>query len=236
MKARVIGLLAIGASVAFPAAAFAQAPPPPPGSYGGGGGGGGGGGPVMPVRQGIVARGAKIALNAAGFHGADVEDIDDEQGRRIGFGFGVYLVYALNDQLSMQVEALYMQKGATFDSGDDKLKFDYIEVPVLGRYDLGQPGGGMRPFLVGGLSAALNIGHELDSNGETQDLECVAGTDILAHVGGGATLPQGANALSFELRLSVGLVSNIKEDPDSNCNGSGDVKNNVISAFAGYEF
>lgn len=63
---------------------------------------------------------------------------DNDYDRRLAAAFGGFLVLPLNEQLSAQIEALYIAKGGNVQSGDQevKLRIDYFEVPVLVRWTL----------------------------------------------------------------------------------------------------
>lgn len=63
---------------------------------------------------------------------------DNDYDRRLAAAFGGFLVLPLNEQLSAQIEALYIAKGGNVQSGDQevKLRIDYFEVPVLARWTL----------------------------------------------------------------------------------------------------
>lgn len=69
------------------------------------------------------------------------EDVDDNN-MLTSFNAGIYAAFPINDFIAIQPEILYSRKGAelTYDnalaSGEAKFKLNYIEVPVLAKFNL----------------------------------------------------------------------------------------------------
>lgn len=69
------------------------------------------------------------------------EEVDDNN-MLTSFNAGVYAAFPLNDFIAIQPEILYSQKGSqlTYDNvlatGEAKFKLNYIEVPVLAKFNL----------------------------------------------------------------------------------------------------
>ena len=83
--------------------------------------------------------GVIAGLNFANFSW-DIPDDSFETVSAIKFGVGGILLFPLSEFLELQVEVMYLQKGAKLDmfegfKVDKKWKFAYLSVPVLGRYN-----------------------------------------------------------------------------------------------------
>jgi Outer membrane protein beta-barrel domain len=82
----------------------------------------------------------------AGFNVANVqyegEDANVNLDRRTGFVGGLFLLWPVDTRLALQLEALYSQKGATFDQGvlEGKAKIDFVDVPILLRVSSARSG------------------------------------------------------------------------------------------------
>ena len=87
--------------------------------------------------------GIKGGLNLSDFNN-DKDKLNDEK-LRTGYHFGVFLQLPLSDGFAIQPEVLYSTKGTlanyqndeTGIGGEINFKVDYIDVPVLGVFKLG---------------------------------------------------------------------------------------------------
>ena len=175
-----------------------------------------------------ISLGVKGGVTIATFHGDDAGDPDN----RNGFAAGVQAV--LHSPLfNVQVEGLYVQKGAEQDDGSVKhtYKFDYLEVPVLMRWDL--PGMVVKPYLLAGPALAFNTSAKIKSEGaltkataEVDVKDDVKDTDVGLVVGAG--IANTRNHVFFEARYELGLSKTAE-------NGN-DIKNGTIMFLAGYSF
>jgi len=83
--------------------------------------------------------GVKGGLNLSNLN---IDDVDDEN-MRAGYHFGAYINLPISDGFAVQPEVLYSTKGAEADynlvgfDGTAKLKLDYIDVPILAVFKLG---------------------------------------------------------------------------------------------------
>jgi len=78
--------------------------------------------------------GGKFGLNIANFGGKDAEpDEGVNRQPRVGFAFGGFVRYPLYDFISLQLEALYTQKGAGYIAIFRILTFKlaYLELPLI---------------------------------------------------------------------------------------------------------
>lgn len=179
--------------------------------------------------------GFKGGLNMANFSG-DVEGTDT----RTGFGGGLFFKINMpNGNFAFQPEVLYVMKGAkgTEDMEgtvvDVEYKMNYIEVPVLVKYNFPTQGK-IKPNLFLGPFIGFLMTSKVEATAEGISAE-VDMKDITKSVefgstfGGGVDIMVGPKGkLSFDARYSLGL-SNIVDDGSED-----DVKNNVFSFYLGY--
>ena len=86
---------------------------------------------------GCHSYGLKAGLNASNIRGDDTDNLDP----RIGFHFGGFGEFCFDEVVAIQPEVLYLQQGAKYsdsDGYDGTLKLDYINVPVLAKFSLGE--------------------------------------------------------------------------------------------------
>jgi hypothetical protein len=143
---------------------------------------------------------------------------------RIGFHAGLYYHLFFNENIAIQPELLFSQKGAKIDfSGFEvKTNFSYIDLPVLVRYQVVD-------FL--NLHAGPQVGFLISANAvaddEKEDIKDDFNTiDFGLAFGAGVDLPMGLN---FTLRYVLGLA-NIASETE----GDESLKNNVLQVSVGY--
>ncbi len=205
------------------------------------------------MAQGIVDKGIKAGLNFANLTGDDVEDYD----AKMGLAVGGYLTYKLNENITIQPELLFTSKGAkmeeTMEEEDEGWTYEeelemticlnYIEIPILARYDV-NTAGNMKPYIMAGPAVAFNISATGDaeyslkvydedgdlmfdeSGSEEDDLEDIKALDLGLVFGGGVMF----NKFSVDARYEMGLTSIDDTDEDF------DIKNSVLSLMVGYSF
>lgn len=166
-----------------------------------------------------VRFGVKGGANVATVNGDFVDALGDWQ-NRVGFCGGIFLEFNLGKVLTLQPEVLYTMKGA--DTGDGKLKFDYIEIPVLLKLRI--PIGSVHPFLFAGPA----FGFTLKSALEGIEIEDFPTSDYSAVIGGGLQL---GRSVHLDVRYTMGLQK--LEIPDLEAI---DLKNGVLSATIGLAF
>ena len=189
-------------------------------------------GVTPPRRFGIAA-----GINSSTLSGDETEDVS----RRTGFMAGVFLVAPLGPTISFQPELLYTTKGAK-GSGDDigsegtfTFKMNYVEVPLLLRFDAATTGG-MKPFFYGGPALSFKAGCEVEveSQGVSATVDCDEGegtefksVDYGLVVGGGLAFDLSGRMFTLGARYNHGLA---------NISDEGNVKHRVISVLATLEF
>jgi len=191
--------------------------------------------------------GAKAGLNFASARGDDTDDLEG----RTSFHLGGVLNIEITEELAIQPEIFYSGQGysikedgggdptieigatdlergavnqgrAVLASNEDRVKIDYINVPVLLDYTV-YPG----LSLQAGPQIAFNVSSKSEFDGQEFDLkDQTKGTSISALLGAQYKLPLG---IFFQARYALGL-SNIPKDDDF------EAKNAVFSISAGYFF
>jgi len=181
------------------------------------------------VRFGIKAGG-----NMAKPTGLDAQDPLATLKNKVGFNGGVFLALNFGRVVTIQWEALYTMKGATYvaldDTFTDKLYADYIEVPLLLKLRIPLPV--IQPFVFAGPTVGFKLQEKLESNGEEVPLteNLLKNNDYGAIFGAGLNL--GRNFM-VDVRYSLGLQKVI-----STVEGAvqPDFKNGVWSASIGIAF
>ncbi|MEO6096094.1 MAG: porin family protein [Fibrobacteria bacterium] len=104
------------------------------------------------------------------FGNADVEDHKDTEGRQ-GLAIGGQVEFGVSNPWSLQIEPMYVQKGARFDilGVTTRGNFDYFEVPVLVKAKFGAPTG--HAYLFAGPSFGINLQTEGKIMGATGNFE-----------------------------------------------------------------
>lgn len=190
-------------------------------------------GSVISMSAQEIDFGVQAGANFAKLQGDDVEDLDG----RTGFNVGLTGEYMFSDSFALFTGAIYSQQGLeSEDSGiERKLKLDYINVPVLAKFYIGESGlsidaGPQIGFLinddyeVSGLPAGAIL--ESDVNAETIDIS--AGGGVSYKFKEGSSL----EGLAVGARYMIGL-SNVYEDGSTL---GDDVTNSVLSINLGYRF
>lgn len=174
---------------------------------------------VPQTAAGGVKFGIKGGANIANVNGEFADALSDWKST-IGFCGGIFLELNFGRVLTIQPEVLYTMKGA--DTGDGKLKFDYLEIPVLLKLRI--PTGNVHPFIFAGPAFGFNLkalieGYKIDN---------MPSSDYSAVVGGGVQL---GRSVHIDVRYTMGLQK--LEIPDID---TVDLKNGVLSATIGLAF
>jgi len=147
---------------------------------------------------------------------------------RPGFVGGLFTQFKLPvTGLSVQPEVLYTQKGFEEEQGDGSAELDYIEVPVLIKFNLPIPSKLVKPNVYVGPYAAYNINSELNLGGATAGDEAITDYDYGIVAGGGLDIKK----FSFDIRYTGG-IENVFEDSFATT----DDKNEVLSVLIGFRF
>lgn len=169
----------------------------------------------LPVKVGILG-----GLNINEIKGSNV-DFEPRNGYTIGAAFTIDIPVL---PISIQPEIMYSTKGADFDGGS--IRLDYIEVPVLLKYDI-IPAGPVRPAILAGPYVGFNTFADIRGSFGAFTIENqVAETDL----GGVVGLEVKVLKLFFGARYSAG-INDVFTD-DSGVTG----KNGTVNIFAGLNF
>ena len=196
---------------------------------------------MRPVRLLFVALALSIASPAAGatrqlgilagfnFSSLNIEGKSSMEGRS-SFAAGGVVDWGLNDRFGVRVEPTFVSKGGkatkrnaywgTIDGAVFKL--DYIDLPVLARYDLAASES--RGYLLGGLAVSFATQQKVElTQGtvhETVDFADVfSPVDFSLDLGAGVGFPVGANRMTIDGRAAIGLM-NINEGGTVTLSGS----------------
>lgn len=154
-------------------------------------------------------------------------DPDSDLSQLIGLVLGAYAGRHINDNLGVQVEALFSQRGAKEQIGsvDTTVRMNYLDIPVLARFGKTNMDG-MHFHAFTGPQIGLNLSAKVkEDGGQSFDLKDeVKGTDFAWVLGAGVE----RNRWNLDARFTLGL-SNI-----DNSQSDAKIKNRTISVMAGY--
>jgi hypothetical protein len=194
--------------------------------------------PAAANAAGEVVFGFQGGVNFANM-GGDMDDIGDqlaaeleaefggtwtaEKASKTGLAFGGYYSQMFSPTLGLQVGALYANRGVKFDMSADgidietKLKFDYLDVPILLRV-VPSPEANVQPMLLVGPVVGFKLSSELEVSGggveASEDIDDVKSTVFSLMAAAGVRFGLGEkNALQLQARYQLGL-SNAIDDPD----------------------
>jgi hypothetical protein len=166
-----------------------------------------------------VKFGIKGGASIANVNGDFTDTIADWKST-VGFCGGIFLELNFGRVLTIQPEVLYTMKGA--DVGTGKLKFDYLEIPILLKLRI--PTGSLHPFVFAGPAFGFNLKAVL----EGIEIEDMPAADYSAVLGGGLQL---GRSIHIDVRYTMGLQK--LEIPALE---TIDLKNGVLSATIGLAF
>jgi len=184
---------------------------------------------VPPARVGVT-----VGINSSTLSG----DNAGETSRRTGFIGGAFVVIPATPAFSFQPELLFTMKGAkTSEQGiTGTLKLNYLEIPVLGRFDI-PVASGVKPFVYAGPAISFNLsctaqvsGSGINISGDCEDEdtgESVKKVDYSGVIGGGFAFGVSGHTVTIGARYTHGFAS-IGEN--------GDAKNRTFSLLASLEF
>ncbi len=152
---------------------------------------------------GITGAGIKLGF---GFAGIDTEydELDEFLDSRTGFSVGAFLTYSLTDRFAIQPEICYVSKGAEKDLFfvSPEWSIDYLEVPVLLKYDF-VPSGPLHPNLFAGPAFAMLLSSEISISDYSADVaDVLKSVDFSLVLGGGVDYKR----VTFDIRYTMGLT------------------------------
>lgn len=141
---------------------------------------------------------------------------------RIGLQVGAMAEVGLGENLAVQPEVLFIQKGFKADFDDPftgeksemSLMLNHVEVPLLVKYKF--PTQGIGFYLAGGPAVGYAASGKSKFDGESskledEDWEGYNRLEVGAHAGAGVLIPVGAGVVCIDLRYILGL-SNLNDD------------------------
>ena len=172
--------------------------------------------------QGISA-GVKAGLN---FSNQNVSwngsSIDTKA--KVGIHFGGYAVVMLIENFGIQPEILFSMQGAKYPDFDGKTVFNYLNIPILARYNINEMFSVHAGPQIGFLLTAKSEEGDGDKFDRKDEFDSI---DIGGAIGVGVEWPSGINCGA---RYVIGF-SQISKDVDDN----GEFKNNVFQLYAAYK-
>src|SRR5689334_5653725 len=182
--------------------------------------------------------GVRAGINIAKLAGDSVEGAKN----KTSFVGGVVASLPLSKDFAFQPELVYSMKGSKFSEQgvDGEFKLNYVELPILIRYDIPVVGT-TKPFLLAGPALAFQTSCKISGTdqGATVTFGCkdffrqigadvdVKKFDTGAMFGGGLAFDVGGRVLSLAVRYNLGLTD-IFSDTDA--------KNRVLSFDATLEW
>ena len=128
-------------------------------------------------------------------------------------------------QFGIQPELMYIMKGTKADIGDAKLKFDYIEMPILLKFAIPTEGN-IKPNLFAGPA----IGFLLSAKADDEDVkDYLKSINMCVAFGGGVGIQMESMMVTFDARYTLG-VTNINDE------GEGDLKTRDLTFMLGFSF
>jgi Outer membrane protein beta-barrel domain len=175
------------------------------------------------IAQGISG-GVKVGLNLAN-QKISGDGISFDTKMKPGVHVGAYVTIMFSEKLGLQPEVLFSTQGTKFDIDgfDVQMNFNYLNVPILVRYNITE---------IISLHAGPQIGFllsaEAESDGDKEDIKDeFKATDIGGAFGMGVDLPMG---LGFGARYIIGF-SELAEDTDN----VGEWKNSAFQLYLCYK-
>jgi len=172
---------------------------------------------------------------------ADLTSIGLNKGSLTGFLGGVFVDVPLGASVMLEPEAFYIGKGAKYSiaetgfSGDITLDVEYIEIPVLLRYNF-KPDGG--PYALIGPDIAFNVSCTASGSGDAN----LAKTDCV-NIGASAGVPFDATSVTFGgvvglgfQHQKLGIEGRYEFDFSDAFKDAGSVRNTVWEILLRYTF
>ena len=180
--------------------------------------------------------GIKGGVNMSNLY-SDSDDINDENALW-GFNAGVFAAFPIADNVFIQPEILFSTKGAELDydisgvEGTNKFKLNYIEVPLLIRFNLTENFN----IHVGGYASYL-VSAKLSGDGDVEfDEELDADDFERFDAGLSAGVGVDFNPISIGLRYNYGLTTIGKErEAFGESYTFPDAKNSNLSLYVAYK-
>jgi hypothetical protein len=157
-------------------------------------------------------------------------DFIQNASNRTGFAAGLMTVLPVSPSFAIQPELMFTMKGTNSKPGgtDGVVKVDYIELPVLARFEI-PASGSVKPFVYGGPGFAYRTSCTIEGGGFRIDCDSLARqaaqaspgakfsrTDIDGIIGGGIAFDVGGSTMTVGVRYDVGFVKLITYSDSKN--------------------
>lgn len=154
--------------------------------------------------------GLLAGVDFASFTGSDanLSSVGFDKGSSTGFVGGMFADIPAGKSLIFEPEVLYVNKGATYSlnvsgaSGDLSFNLNYIEVPVLLRYNF-KPAGG--PYVLIGPDVAFNVACNVSGTGDVAPVVDGLPGKTCVDLGTLAGVPFDAESVTFGGVLGLGF-------------------------------
>ena len=193
----------------------------------------------------MTGKGIKGGVNFATITGPDREFFDIVPIKVTTFAVGGFLVFTKDDKINIQPEAYYCRKGVKYDEDGGILTFamDYLEIPVLGTYEIAEnirafAGPSLGIYIGGTYDLSVNDdGYNYSDTGAMTEWFTMSGIDFGIVLGGSYS----SGKIVFDARYAFSLNSVVTGYDfwayDEWVSDSGlVVKNNLIQLLVGYKF
>jgi opacity protein-like surface antigen len=184
--------------------------------------------------------GILAGIDLATLGGSDVSDA----GSRTGLSIGGFATFHVTKEFGIEPELLFTQRGAkeSSDGTDLTLKLNYIDIPVLARYDVTLPNSTARPFFLAGPTFSFQVSCDAEESGDGSSVSTSCDDlnqqsegslskksfDAGATLGAGVAFPVDKKMdLSISVRYTHGLIDTFD---------NADAKNRTWSFMAGLTF
>jgi hypothetical protein len=146
-------------------------------------------------------------LGGASFSTLTGTDSDVSPKSSTGFGGGFFVTIPVAKSVSIEPEILYINKGAGFEDEEFTLNLNYVEIPVLLRYEFTPAGG---PFAYIGPYIGINV--KCDTSVDTVSVPCKDdGVETNTTFGGTVGVGYRKAAWGFDIRYDYGFTDALKE-------------------------
>lgn len=177
--------------------------------------------------SGAVSFGVIAGVNFASINGDDTDNLSS----LTSFHAGVVVDIPFADMFSVQPGLVYSAQGAEYEASegyDGKFKFDYLNVPIIVKFEVGEGFTLEAGPQIGFLMSAKDEYESPEESGEDDIKDEVKGIDFAASIGLGYTM---ASGLNIGARYNIGL-SDLPDSDDFDVNW----KNGVFQISIGYFF
>jgi hypothetical protein len=158
--------------------------------------------------------GARVGLNIANLSFSPDLPSAVDKSSRIGFKFGAAAELGFIPMFAVQIEPMYVMKGAKFSANgaEETFKYSYLEIPILLKLKIPTPGP-VTPYAFAGPNIGIFLSGTDEYTGGSEDLkDFTSSVDFALDIGAGVSFDIAPfTSLLIDARYSLGL-SNIFND------------------------